>query len=99
MKSPTCLADKDYGEMLPRLAGHARHVVLTRPASPRAKDPAELLPLLTGREGVEIEPEPDRALDRALAMQGEVLVACGSIYLVGEVRKGLRERFGVPELP
>jgi dihydrofolate synthase/folylpolyglutamate synthase len=91
------LADKDYGEMLPRLAAQARRVVLTRPASPRAKDPAELVPLLAGREGVLVEPDPDLALDRALALGGEVLVACGSIYLVGEVRKTLRERFGVPK--
>jgi dihydrofolate synthase / folylpolyglutamate synthase len=91
------LADKDYGEMLPPLAARARRVVLTRPASPRAKDPAELLPLLGGREGVLVEPDPDRALDRALGLGGEVLVACGSIFLVGEVRKALRQRFGVPE--
>lgn len=91
------LADKDYGEMLPRLAAHARHVVLTRPASPRAKDPAELVPLLGGREGVLVEPDPLHALDCALALGGEVLVACGSIFLVGEIRKALRERFGVPE--
>ena len=87
------LADKDYGEMLPRLAVHARRVVLTRPASPRAKDPAELVSLLDGREGVLVENDPDRAL----ALGGEVLVACGSIFLVGEVRKALRERFGVPD--
>lgn len=93
------LADKDYGEMLPLLAARAHRIVLTRPASPRAKDPAELLHLLAGREGVEIEPDLGRALDRALDLNGEVLVACGSIYLVGEVRKGLRERFGVPALP
>ncbi|MFY9825927.1 MAG: folylpolyglutamate synthase/dihydrofolate synthase family protein [Thermoanaerobaculia bacterium] len=91
------LADKDYGEMLPRLAAQARHVVLTRPVSPRAKDPAELQSLLAGRDGVVVEPDLDRALDRALGLGGEVLVACGSIFLVGEVRKGLRERFGVPE--
>jgi dihydrofolate synthase/folylpolyglutamate synthase len=91
------LADKDYGEMLPRLAVHARHVVLTRPVSPRAKDPAELVTLLTGRESVLVEPDPFRALDRALALDGEILVACGSIFLVGEIRKTLRERFGVPE--
>jgi dihydrofolate synthase / folylpolyglutamate synthase len=93
------LADKDYGEMLPCLAARARRIVLTRPASPRAMDPAELLPLLTGHQGVEVEPDPGRALDRALALNGELLVACGSIYLVGELRKGLRERFGVPALP
>jgi dihydrofolate synthase / folylpolyglutamate synthase len=91
------LADKDYGEMLPRLAAQARRVVLTRPVNPRAKDPAELRSLLGDREGVLVEPDLDRALDQAIALGGEVLVACGSIYLVGEVRKGLRQRFGVPE--
>ncbi|HYX25279.1 MAG TPA: bifunctional folylpolyglutamate synthase/dihydrofolate synthase, partial [Thermoanaerobaculia bacterium] len=93
------LADKDYREMLDLLAPRARHLVLTRPPSPRAKDPAELLPLLAGRDGVEVEPDPGRALDRALALGGQVLVACGSIFLVGEVRRGLRERFGVPAPP
>ena len=39
---------------------------------------------------------PGRALDRALELGGDVLVACGSIFLIGEIRKGLRERFGVP---
>jgi dihydrofolate synthase/folylpolyglutamate synthase len=91
------LADKDYGEMLPQLAAQARHVVLTRPVSPRAKDPAELVALLGGREGVLVEPDPLRALDRALGLGGEILVACGSIFLVGELRKALRDRFGVPE--
>lgn len=91
------LADKDYGEMLPRLAAQAGRVVLTRPASPRAKDPAELVPLLGGREGVLVEPDPLRALDLALGLGGDVLVACGSIFLVGELRKGLRERLGVPD--
>jgi folylpolyglutamate synthase/dihydropteroate synthase len=50
------------------------------------KDPAELAPLLRNREGVIVEPDSARALDRALALAGEILVVCGSIYLVGEVR-------------
>ena len=92
------LADKDYGRMVELLAPHARSWVLTTPQSPRAKDPAELAVLLPGRKGVVIEPDPERALDRALALKGKTLVACGSIYLIGEIRKGLRERFGVPGL-
>ncbi|HEV2844457.1 MAG TPA: folylpolyglutamate synthase/dihydrofolate synthase family protein, partial [Thermoanaerobaculia bacterium] len=75
------LADKDYAEMLGLLTPHTRGIVLTTPASPRAKDPAELVPLLRGREAV-VEPDPSQALDRALALDGEVLVACGSIYLI-----------------
>ena len=93
------LADKDYAGMLGLLAPRARRLVLTTPRSPRAKDPAELAALLTagaGRADVLVEPDPERALDRALELGGETLVACGSIYLIGEVRRGLRERFGVP---
>ena len=89
------LADKDYDRMIELLAPHAKRWVLTTPQNPRAKDPAELAALLPGREVV-IEPDPEKALDKALAFGGRTLVACGSIYLIGEIRKGLRERFGVP---
>lgn len=80
------LTDKDAAEMLGALAPHARRLILTTPPSPRAQDPASLLPYLKGREGVEVEPDPARALDRLLAGDGEILVVCGSIYLIGEVR-------------
>src|SRR6185295_3295918 len=93
------LADKDYGEMLALLSLRAERIVLTAPPSPRAKDPAELAALLGGREGVFIEPDPDRALDRALALAGEILVVCGSIYLVGEIRTRLRQRLPLPLVP
>lgn len=89
------LGDKDYGRMVELLAPHARSWVLTTPQSPRAKDPAELAALVAGQE-ILVEPDPERALDRALALGGKTLVACGSIYLIGEIRKGLRERFGAP---
>ncbi|HEX6902054.1 MAG TPA: folylpolyglutamate synthase/dihydrofolate synthase family protein [Thermoanaerobaculia bacterium] len=87
------LADKDYTAMLDPLKPHIRRAVLTTPASPRAKDPTDLTDLFD--EAI-VEPDPGRALDRALELGGDVLVACGSIYLIGEIRKGLRERFGVP---
>jgi dihydrofolate synthase / folylpolyglutamate synthase len=93
------LADKDVRGMLSDLAPHARNLVLTMPPSPRAKPPEELAALLQDRTGVLVEPDPGRALDRALTLGGGFLVACGSIFLTGEVRKGLRERFGVPPPP
>lgn len=92
------LQDKDAAEMLAHVAPHARRLVLTTPASPRAQSPETLLPLLEGRR-VEIEPDREKALDRLLSLEGgETLVVCGSIYLIGEIRTGLRERFGVPAL-
>jgi dihydrofolate synthase/folylpolyglutamate synthase len=84
------LADKDFTAMLGALSPHAARIVLTTPASPRAKPPAELAALLGDREGVYVEPDPARALDRALGLGGEILVACGSIFLIGEIRKRIQ---------
>lgn len=88
------LADKDAADMLGPLAKRARRIVLTTPASDRARRPEDLAALLSGRE-VEVVPDPGQALERALR-PGARLVVCGSIYLIGEVRKRLREKFGVP---
>jgi len=83
--------------MLPPLAARARRVVLTRPPSPRAQDPAALAALLPeGTEAI-VEPDPARALDRALETDRRQLVVCGSIFLIGEIRRLLRERFEVPK--
>lgn len=91
------LQDKDAAEMLAHVAPHTRRLVLTTPSSPRAQSPESLLPLLEGRERVEVEPDREKALDRLLdEAEGETLVVCGSIYLIGEIRTRLRERFGVP---
>jgi folylpolyglutamate synthase/dihydropteroate synthase len=49
-----------------------------------------------GHVEFEVEPEPTRALGIALAKMGGLLIACGSIYLLGDLRIALRERFGVP---
>jgi dihydrofolate synthase / folylpolyglutamate synthase len=80
------LTDKDAAEMLGALAPHARRLILTIPPSPRAQDPAGLLPYLKEMGGVEVEPDPARALDRLLEGDEETLVVCGSIYLIGEIR-------------
>ena len=93
------LADKDAPAILRLLAPFAGRAVLTTPASPRARPPAELAAHLCGiAPGIEtiVEPDLPRALDRALGLGGETLVACGSIYLLGDVRLLLRDRFGAP---
>jgi dihydrofolate synthase/folylpolyglutamate synthase len=71
---------------------------------------ALLPPLSPPAPEIYVEPDLGAALTRALALgdgergTGDIggigvggrIVACGSIFLIGEVRKRLRERFGVP---
>ncbi len=89
------LAEKDVDSVLPLLAERAESVILTRPESSRAIPPATLV----GRVGVlpvTVVEDVGAALTAALEPPLEMLVVCGSIYLVGEVRQLLRRRFGVP---
>ncbi|HWM93474.1 MAG TPA: folylpolyglutamate synthase/dihydrofolate synthase family protein [Thermoanaerobaculia bacterium] len=89
------LGDKDAAEMLGSLAPRVRKIFLTRPESDRAREPKELAALLPGRGDVEVPSNLERALAKGLPLNARLLV-CGSIYLAGEVRKKLRERFGIP---
>ncbi len=89
------LADKRAERILPALAGPARRVVLARPTGPRGREPQELLSLVRGQDVV-VEPRLEPALDRALEGSAPLLVICGSFYLVGEARRALNRRFGVP---
>jgi dihydrofolate synthase/folylpolyglutamate synthase len=92
------LGDKHAGEMLAHLGPLARRFIFTTPPSARARPAAELAALLP--EGTaaaaEVAVDPAGALDLAVRGDADTLVICGSIYLVGELRQALRERFGVP---
>lgn len=76
--------EKDHRAMAKAFEGLGP-VVLTRYASPRSQDPHTLLPLFPGAQ---VEEEPLKALERAFAIEKRV-VAAGSLYLVGEVKRGL----------
>jgi len=89
------LAEKQVEAMLPELAQRAGKVVLTAPDSPRAVSPQALSQHLGGASAV-LEADSGAALERALDAAGPLLVVCGSIYLVGEVRRELTARYGVP---
>ena len=78
--------------MLPPLAALADRVVLSRPASPRAAQPAALAALVPEGRGVTIEPEIPAALALALRGEPELVVACGSIFLIGTLRSLLGGR-------
>lgn len=92
------LADKETSAMLPPLARRARAVVLTRPASDRALDPAELAATLDPAIPHALASEPVAALaaarGRARELGVDLVVACGSLYLIGPLRARLRELAG-----
>lgn len=87
-----CLDDKPWMDMVTPLAERAKAVVVTRPPSPRALDPA-----VTAREfsraGVVATsvPDPKWAYATAAGQAGEdgLVLVTGSLYLVGEVLRWL----------
>lgn len=86
------LADKELAGMLPPLAKRARRVVLTRPLSTRAADPDRLRDFVPTETPLAVEPESGKALALALRDAPDLVVACGSIFLIGALRGSLRER-------
>ncbi|MDA8015920.1 MAG: bifunctional folylpolyglutamate synthase/dihydrofolate synthase [Thermoanaerobaculia bacterium] len=94
------VGDKNVGGMLPPLARGARHVTLTRPPSHRSGDPHDWLHLVPDAPGrqARVVVDPVEAVDVALEAlpAGGVLVMTGSIYLLGDVRREIRRRYGRP---
>lgn len=94
------VGDKNVGDMLPPLALRARRVTLTRPPSHRSGDPNDWLPLVANSEDrpVRVVVDPVEAVGTALdgLPDDGVLVMTGSIYLLGDVRREVRHRFGRP---
>jgi len=88
------MADKDVPRIVDAVAGasslRGATLVATRLDLERAMPAEELAALWRSRSDVTVvvEPDPDRALERALAGPGPVIVA-GSLYLVGAVRARL----------
>jgi dihydrofolate synthase/folylpolyglutamate synthase len=90
------LDDKDAAGMLAALIGVCDTFVLTSSQSPRALPPGTLASLTRQLSGppVEIVPEPLAALARARELAGPrgVVIATGSLYLIGDLLAGGRAR-------
>ena len=91
------LDDKDGAGMLAALRPHCERLWVTAPDSPRALPPPTLQSLArqVGFTDPQCEPDPARALQAARAWAdgqpgGGVVLATGSIYLVGELLRTLR---------
>ncbi len=86
----SCLRDKEIGEMAQILFPVFDHVILTTVSSPRAASMESLrqAAAAVGTQAMEI-PDPAEALDRAweLTSATGLVVAAGSVYLAGAVRK------------
>lgn len=96
------LEDKDAAAMLAELAPRAEGITLTRPSGDRGREAASLRELLPAelRRRAKVVEEPAAALHQALGQaraEGRIVVACGSLALVGELRAALRQRYGVPQ--
>jgi dihydrofolate synthase/folylpolyglutamate synthase len=81
------LDDKDLGPMLRLLLPLARRVVLTSPPSPRARRPESYLAEARAiAPGAEVVTDASIAIRRAVseAPAGELVLVCGSLYLVAE---------------
>ena len=94
--------DKQAAPIAARLARHAASWTLTAAKSSRARPAAELARALAGavderRAPVSVVPDSWEALDEArrlAQMDGGCVVVCGSLYLVGELRRSLVEPMG-----
>lgn len=82
------LADKKPIRLIRTLSENADRVILTKPSSKRAFDPADL-----NLEGIPSTycPNLREALSKALSYNDGIIFIIGSLYLIGEAKKILKE--------
>ncbi|HKN01555.1 MAG TPA: folylpolyglutamate synthase/dihydrofolate synthase family protein [Candidatus Binataceae bacterium] len=82
-----CLASKQWERMAAMLAPRVADVTLTRAKPKNPLDPAELFPAFAAHAPARIERDPIAAIDQVVraAAPGEVVLATGSVYLIGEI--------------
>jgi dihydrofolate synthase/folylpolyglutamate synthase len=88
------MRDKAIGEISEILFPLAAEVYLTQPDQPRAASPEEILAAVRYRPPqIVVEAEPRRALERAYEASApeDVVLVAGSLFLVGAIKKSLRE--------
>lgn len=92
------MVDKQLDEMAASLFPIAGQLVLTQPRNPRSarvEDLQRLAEKYAPRASSEMIPESDTAIERAISSSEPNSVICvtGSLYLVGEVREWLADRY------
>jgi len=87
------MRDKAIAEISEILFPLAEEVFLTQPDQPRAATPEEILAVARCRTArIVVEPDPARALERAIQASSveDVVLAAGSLFLVGAIKKSRR---------
>ncbi len=87
------LADKDYETMLARLLPYGKEFICLTPDSPRALGADELCAYLRakGAPAVSCDTAAEGVLRALEESGGETpVVACGSLYLMGEIREAVK---------
>ncbi len=89
------VAGKRPDDMARILAPAFSRIVITTPGTFKESDPEDLWRIFRRESpGAELEPDPARALDRALELsQGRLpVLVTGSFYLLGEIKRALLRR-------
>lgn len=89
------LGDKEYRKMAEEILPFAHTVILTEPESHRKLDVLTLSRSISGFSGmIHLEKNVEHAFQKALAVTPEsgVILACGSLYMVGALKSYLRKR-------
>lgn len=93
------LRDKDRPGMLAPLRDRVAHVVTTASRNPRVTPAAELGRAVHG-EGMDVDvvEHPEDAVARAREIAGPdgIVIVCGSLYLLSDVRDAILRRWGLP---
>ncbi len=88
------LADKEVDAMLPQLIGPADRVITVPAPTPRSMAPEELAMRI--KNNVQVAPTIETGLNEAIQMTaaGEIIVVCGSLYVLGDIYKILSQSNG-----
>ena len=88
------LGDKDYKNCIKEVAGRSDVFIATVPDSPRAasgEDVAALAKEVCGDVSVEKDPYTAAKKAKSLANENDVVIACGSLYMIGEAKRAFEE--------
>lgn len=89
------MGDKAVGEISEILWPLAAEVILTKPGQPRAASPEDILSLARiSPSALTMETNVAHAVEHAIAVSSpeDVILAAGSLFLVGEIKKALLEK-------